>query len=109
MVDIKPDRSSNAAMLGWRDIADWWSCRKRVEWPWTFDYGCWPWRGEATVAVAEVVAGVVAKDAEHRMTGTRCSHDGSGEPVSGEERLAAFESRSCWRAAHRPYTERGKR
>lgn len=58
-------------------------------------------KGEATAA-AEVV---VAKDAEARRTGTRCIHDESGEPVSGLERIAAIESRSCWRVARRPYTE----
>lgn len=74
----------------------------------TFDYGCWPWmmrqRGEATVAAVEVVVVVVVKDAEHRRTGTRCIHDESGEPVSGLEWIVAFESRSCWRVARRPYT-----
>lgn len=105
MVGIEPGHSLNAGMLGWRDTADWCSYRKKAQR--TFDYGCWPWmmrrRGEATVAAVEVVV-VVAKDAEHRRTGTRCIHDESGEPVSGLERIAAFESRSCWRVARRPYT-----
>lgn len=61
-------------------------------------------RGEATVAAVEVVVVVVVKDAEHRRTGTRCIHDESGEPVSGLEWIVAFESRSCWRVARRPYT-----
>lgn len=62
-------------------------------------------KGEATAA-AEVV---VAKDAEARRTGTRCIHDESGEPVSGLERIATFENRSCWRVARRPYTRGWKR
>lgn len=107
---IEQGRSLNAGMLGWRDTADWCSCRKKAQT--TFDYGCWPWmmrqRGEATVAAVEVVVVVVAvvvvKDAEHRRTGTRCIHDESGEPVSGLERIVEFESRSCWRVARRPYT-----
>lgn len=58
-------------------------------------------KGEA-IAVVEIVA----KDAEARRTGTRCIHDESGEPVSGLERIAAFESRSCWRVALQPYTRK---